>query len=206
MQYRHIAAPGAHGRPSGLALGGSGAVQSLKSGVGRDLGRFRRHDLHRRPRECERANGGVESAVESRRVTEEGARGVADPGRSETGNLAGAFRCFRNDLRAPFQRRASRGRREIAEPGQCRWPDKTSVELTNLLGIALETGLIDVGGGASILADRLLARGSTDLTVLDVSQAPLHASRQRVGDDAPVTWPAQDVPRPRRAPADEGVP
>jgi len=68
-----------------------------------------------------------------------------------------------------------------------------SLELIHLLGIAPESGTIDVGGGASILVDRLLARGFTDLTVLDISRAALRASRQRVGDDAPVTWLAEDL-------------
>ena len=68
-----------------------------------------------------------------------------------------------------------------------------SLELIDLLGVTPETVTIDVGGGASILVDRLLARGFTDLTVLDVSLAALQASRQRVGDDAPVTWLAEDL-------------
>ena len=68
-----------------------------------------------------------------------------------------------------------------------------SLELIDLLGIAPETGTLDVGGGASILVDRLVARGFTDLTVLDISPAALRASRQRVGDDAPVTWLAEDL-------------
>jgi len=45
-----------------------------------------------------------------------------------------------------------------------------SLELIDLLGIAPATGTIDVGGGASILVDRLLAKGFTDLTVLDISR------------------------------------
>lgn len=44
--------------------------------------------------------------------------------------------------------------------------------------------LIDVGGGASPLAEDLLATGMVDLAVLDISEAALQASRQRLGPDA----------------------
>ncbi len=68
-----------------------------------------------------------------------------------------------------------------------------SLELINLLGLAPDSGTIDVGGGTSVLVDRLLTRGFSDLTVLDISEAALRASRQRVGDDGRVTWLAEDV-------------
>ncbi|HUY67487.1 MAG TPA: class I SAM-dependent methyltransferase [Acidimicrobiales bacterium] len=70
---------------------------------------------------------------------------------------------------------------------------EVSLELIALLGLPPGTVAIDVGGGESFLVDRLLARGFTDLTVLDISAAALHASRQRVGDDAPVNWLAEDL-------------
>lgn len=44
--------------------------------------------------------------------------------------------------------------------------------------------LIDVGAGASVLADQLLASGRTDLTLLDVSATGLDETRRRLGDDA----------------------
>jgi len=68
-----------------------------------------------------------------------------------------------------------------------------SLSLMDALGMAPGAGTIDVGGGASVLVDRLLARGFSDLTVLDISKSALHASRQRVGADAPVTWLAEDL-------------
>ncbi len=52
--------------------------------------------------------------------------------------------------------------------------------------------VVDVGGGASRLVDQLLARGCRDVTVVDLSQEALTASRQRVGE-APVTWIATDI-------------
>ena len=68
-----------------------------------------------------------------------------------------------------------------------------SLELVDLLGVAPQSGVIDIGGGASLLVDRLLARGFNDLAVLDISDAALQAARQRVGDDARVAWIVEDI-------------
>ncbi len=54
--------------------------------------------------------------------------------------------------------------------------------------------IIDVGGGASVLVDDLLAAGYTDVTVFDLSETALEISRQRLGDPAArVKWIAGDV-------------
>jgi SAM-dependent methyltransferase len=54
--------------------------------------------------------------------------------------------------------------------------------------------IIDVGGGASVLVDDLLAAGYRDLTVLDVSEGALDISRNRLGaDSARVSWLCADV-------------
>ena len=56
--------------------------------------------------------------------------------------------------------------------------------------------IIDVGGGASLLVDELLARGHTDVTVLDIADAALAEARSRItaaGDDANITWIAADI-------------
>jgi SAM-dependent methyltransferase len=52
--------------------------------------------------------------------------------------------------------------------------------------------VVDVGGGASRLVDRLLERGYHDVTVVDLSQQALSAARARVGD-APVHWVVTDI-------------
>ncbi|MGH9020959.1 MAG: class I SAM-dependent methyltransferase [Acidimicrobiales bacterium] len=44
-----------------------------------------------------------------------------------------------------------------------------------------ESAVIDVGAGRSILADRLIARGFGDVTVLDLSRVALDALRSRLG-------------------------
>ncbi|MCW2888910.1 MAG: hypothetical protein QOE54_4036 [Streptosporangiaceae bacterium] len=56
-----------------------------------------------------------------------------------------------------------------------------------------DTAIIDVGGGTSFLVDRLIGRGFSDLSVLDVSQTALETVRRRVSADAPVTWLCADL-------------
>lgn len=69
----------------------------------------------------------------------------------------------------------------------------TSVEMLDRGGLAASDSIIDIGGGASRLVDVLAGRGHTDLAVLDVSRAALDTSRQRLGDDATVTWIHADL-------------
>ncbi|WP_201063085.1 methyltransferase domain-containing protein [Thiorhodovibrio winogradskyi] len=55
-------------------------------------------------------------------------------------------------------------------------------------------GLIDVGGGASVLVDRLLARGWSDIAVLDLAgNALAHAKRRLDKQSARVRWIEADV-------------
>ena len=54
--------------------------------------------------------------------------------------------------------------------------------------------IIDVGGGASVLVDGLLDAGYRNLTVLDLAESALAASRQRLGARAQsVQWIAADI-------------
>ena len=64
-----------------------------------------------------------------------------------------------------------------SEPG-------ASLALIDRLGVGPDASVIDVGGGDSVLVDRLVSRGFTDVTVLDLSQVALDAARDRVGDAA----------------------
>ena len=69
-----------------------------------------------------------------------------------------------------------------------------SLELIDALGVSPNAAVIDVGSGASILVDRLLTRGFTDMSVLDISEAALRTSRHRVGEDAAeVHWIVGDL-------------
>jgi SAM-dependent methyltransferase len=71
---------------------------------------------------------------------------------------------------------------------------KVSLDLIDMLGIAPQTGVIDVGGGASRLVDALLEKGFDAVTVLDISEPALAATRARLGKQADrVHWLAADA-------------
>lgn len=69
-----------------------------------------------------------------------------------------------------------------------------SLILIEETGVELDAAIIDVGGGASHLVDRLLALGFTDLTVLDLSPTALAHAQQRLGPGSrDVRWLDADV-------------
>ena len=69
-----------------------------------------------------------------------------------------------------------------------------SLRLIRQTGLAPTASIIDVGGGASTLADDLLDDGFRHVTVLDVSGAALAAARARLGERAAsVTWLEADI-------------
>ena len=68
-----------------------------------------------------------------------------------------------------------------------------SLAFIDRLSVPKGAPVIDVGGGASLLVDRLVARGYRDLAVLDVSSTALEIARHRLGDAAPVRWLHQDL-------------
>lgn len=61
---------------------------------------------------------------------------------------------------------------------------KASLELIDRLGVTPQTPVIDVGGGASRLVDALLDKGFDALTVLDISEPALAATKARLGKQA----------------------
>jgi SAM-dependent methyltransferase len=69
-----------------------------------------------------------------------------------------------------------------------------SLDLIKATGAGRDAAIIDVGGGASTLADDLLAEGYTDLSVLDLSGAALQAARSRLGTrEHLVHWIEADI-------------
>ena len=80
---------------------------------------------------------------------------------------------------------------------QLSWFQETpalSLELIELAGVARSSAIVDIGGGASRLAESLVSRGYQEVTVLDLSAAALAAARSRIGEEANrVTWIAADV-------------
>jgi len=51
-----------------------------------------------------------------------------------------------------------------------------SLDLIDELRVTRDAGVIDVGGGASFVADGLVARGYSDVTVLDISASALEST------------------------------
>lgn len=69
-----------------------------------------------------------------------------------------------------------------------------SLEMIRATGIGADAHILDVGGGASTLVDRLIADGYRNVAVLDIAEAALGRSRDRLGDNAAqVEWMVADV-------------
>lgn len=71
---------------------------------------------------------------------------------------------------------------------------ETSLALIERSARDRSASIIDVGGGESTLVDDLLARGFQNITVLDVSQVAIEATKKRLGSDADrVHWLVADA-------------
>jgi SAM-dependent methyltransferase len=68
-----------------------------------------------------------------------------------------------------------------------------SLAMIDRLAVPRTAPVVDVGGGSSMLVDRLLDRGFADVTVVDIAPRALATARDRVGDDPRVTWLAVDL-------------
>ena len=70
-----------------------------------------------------------------------------------------------------------------------------SLDLIARTHLPKDAKILDVGGGDSLLVDELVARGYTDITVLDLSRAAINRARHRLGDAATgrVTWLEGDI-------------
>ncbi len=69
-----------------------------------------------------------------------------------------------------------------------------SLKMIGDTGVSKDAAVIDVGGGNSTLVDDLLDRGFSEVTVLDISDTALAASRARLGQKANrVEWIAGNV-------------
>ncbi len=71
---------------------------------------------------------------------------------------------------------------------------ETSLQLIARAGVERGEPLIDVGGGASLLVDRLLDAGYGDVSVLDISAAAIDVAYRRLGGWANrVHWLVEDA-------------
>jgi hypothetical protein len=71
---------------------------------------------------------------------------------------------------------------------------ESSLRALDEFKVPVTTSLIDVGGGASSLVDRLVERGWSDLAVLDIASSALDVAKARLGmDSGRVRWEVADV-------------
>lgn len=71
---------------------------------------------------------------------------------------------------------------------------ETSLDWIASLRLASDAPIIDIGGGASTLADDLLDAGYRDVTVLDIADSALEVSKARLGERAGlIDWIVGDV-------------
>ena len=79
---------------------------------------------------------------------------------------------------------------------------EASVSMIEQAGGGPSASIIDVGAGESTLVDDLLARGYSHLTVLDISQAAIAVTKNRLGDEAQrVRWMVADILQANLEPA-----
>lgn len=68
-----------------------------------------------------------------------------------------------------------------------------SLDLLDAAGLTPSHAVIDVGGGASRLVDRLVQQRQAHVTVLDLSAAAMARARTRIGADENVDWVVADI-------------
>jgi SAM-dependent methyltransferase len=83
------------------------------------------------------------------------------------------------------------------EPEGLSWYEsvpKTSLSLIQQAALDTDAAILDVGGGTSKLAGRLLAAGYRNVTVIDIAAKALERARADLGSDAEkVTWVEADI-------------
>jgi SAM-dependent methyltransferase len=82
-------------------------------------------------------------------------------------------------------------------PSEVSWTQEDpqpSLEWILQLNLPFNTPIIDVGGGDSMLVDKLIAQGFTDITVLDISAEAIERAKRRLGPYASqVHWVVSDI-------------
>ena len=83
---------------------------------------------------------------------------------------------------------------------------ETSLTLIEQAAVGHSASIIDVGAGEATLVDDLLARGYTNVTVLDISPTAINANRKRLANASErVPWLVSDITRVELEPAVCGV-
>ncbi len=83
------------------------------------------------------------------------------------------------------------------KPNEVSWSQpipKASLDSIEKLNVPLSAKIIDIGGGDSYLAEHLLEKGYTDITVLDISENAINRAKQRLGTKANlIKWINTDI-------------
>lgn len=70
---------------------------------------------------------------------------------------------------------------------------RLSLAMLEFADVRDDRSVIDIGGGASSLAGRLVDRGTIDVTVLDISETALDVARAGMTEPDRVTWVTGDI-------------
>lgn len=86
---------------------------------------------------------------------------------------------------------------ENKKPTEVSWYEpmpETSLKYIAECELNKDASIIDIGGGDSFLAEFLLARGFTDITVVDISKKAIERAKQRLGEKADqIIWVIADA-------------
>lgn len=86
------------------------------------------------------------------------------------------------------------GQKKPAEVSWYQYEPTVSLKFITSTKIDYAAKIIDVGGGASVLVDRLLDQGFQNLTVLDISPKAIYYAQERLGSRAEnVNWIEADI-------------
>jgi 2-polyprenyl-3-methyl-5-hydroxy-6-metoxy-1,4-benzoquinol methylase len=71
---------------------------------------------------------------------------------------------------------------------------ETSLDYITDCKLEKDAAIIDIGGGDSFLAEFLIGRGFTDITVVDISENAINRAKDRLGEKADdITWVIGDA-------------
>ncbi|NER09714.1 Methyltransferase domain-containing protein [Muriicola jejuensis] len=84
--------------------------------------------------------------------------------------------------------------KELKDAGWYQPVPKTSLDFIEAIKLPLDSRIIDIGGGDSLLVDHLLKLGYRDVTILDISETAIERAKARLGDlSGMVKWVVSDV-------------
>ncbi|MEG9328379.1 Methyltransferase domain-containing protein [Salinimicrobium catena] len=86
---------------------------------------------------------------------------------------------------------------ENKKPTEVSWYEpmpETSLDYIAECKLEKDAAIIDIGGGDSFLAEFLIGKGYTDITVVDISENALIRAKERLGEKAgDITWIVADA-------------